>query len=77
MAQITITIPDLVASRVLDAMAARYNWTSDSGLTKAQFAKKVIMDLLKETVKMHEGNVAAKVATDTSDAAVDSDIVLS
>lgn len=77
MAQITITIPDPVAQRVLDAMAVRYGWTPESGFTKAQFAKKVLTDLLKESVRMHEGNLAAQEATNITNAAVDADIVLS
>jgi hypothetical protein len=76
MASITINIPDGVAGRVLDAVAARYNWQQDSGLTKAQFAKSIIVNLLKDTVKMHEGNVAAKAATATVEQAVESEITI-
>lgn len=76
MASITITIPDAVVTRVLDAMATRYGWSSDSGLTKAQFAKKVIIDLLKDAVKLHEGNLASQQAMEVSNALVDTDIQL-
>jgi len=77
MANITISIPDAVAARVLDAMAARYNWTAESGLTKAQFAKSVFVRLLKETVKMHEGQAATDAAIMTSNQQVDADITIS
>lgn len=76
MASINITIPDAVAPRVLDAMAARYGWTTESGMTKAQFAKDVIVRLLKETVKMHEGQLASSAATATSNQQVDSQILI-
>lgn len=33
MATITINIPDAVAPRVLDAIAVRYEWDVNSGLT--------------------------------------------
>lgn len=77
MANITINVPDAVAPRVLDAVAARYNWTAESGMTKAQFTKDWIMRWLKETVKMHEGQIASGAATVTSNQQVDNDIVIS
>lgn len=77
MAQITINIPDAVVSRVLDAMAARHGWTAESGQTKAQFVKSVIIKQLKDAVKSHEGNVAVQSATEVTNAAVDADILLS
>jgi len=76
MANITITIPDSVVTRVLDAVAVRYEWAPESGLTKAQFAKSVIVKWLKETVKMHEGNLASNAAQATSNQQVDTDIVI-
>lgn len=76
MANITINVPDTVAPRVLDAVAARYEWTTESGLTKAQFTKQVIVRWLKETVKMHEGQVAGSAATIASNQQVDEDIVI-
>lgn len=76
MATITITIPDAVAPRVLDAVAVRYGWTATSNLTKAQFTKRVLTDLLKESVKMIEGQVASQAAVVTSNQQVDTDITL-
>lgn len=60
--QVSINIPDAVVSRVVEAMAVRYGWTTESGLTKTQFAKRVLTNLLKETVKMHEGQIASAAA---------------
>ena len=76
MASITINIPDSVVSRVLDAVAARYNWDPESGLTKAQFAKALIVNLLKDTVKMHEGNVASRAATTAAEQTVENEITI-
>ena len=74
MASITITIPDPVAARVVDAMAVRYAWTADTGLTKTQFAKRVLVNLLKETVRMHEGQIASAAAAQVAGTAVDNEI---
>lgn len=76
MASINITIPDAVAPRVLDAMAAQYGWTAESGLTKAQFAKSIIVKMLKDVVRAHEGTLAAQAATESSNQQVDSDILI-
>lgn len=74
MAQITINIPDAVAARVIDAVATRHGWSADSGLTKAQFAKRVIIGILKDTVKSHEANTAAEAAGQAARSAVDNEI---
>jgi hypothetical protein len=47
MAQITITIPDNVISDVVDAFATKFGWTTDLGITKANFAKKKVADYIK------------------------------
>lgn len=49
MAQITITIPDNVLSDVLNAFADKYGWTSEMGITKANFARKKVADYIKAT----------------------------
>jgi hypothetical protein len=76
LATITINIPDAVVQRVLDAFADRYCWTAESGLTKAQFAKAVLVNLAKETVRMYEGRAAVDAAKAASDALVDADIII-
>ena len=77
MATITITIPDAVAVRVVDAVAARYSWTAATGLTKQQFVKSVLVNLLRESVKMHEGQAASETAITTSNQRVETDIAIS
>lgn len=59
MAQIILTIPDAQVGRVQDAVTARHGWVSGSGLTKTQFVKKYLIDILKEDVKFVEA-LAAK-----------------
>jgi hypothetical protein len=55
---ITITIPDEIAPRVLDALADRHGYTgkdeAGQAQTKGQFAKVQITDWLKSEVLMHE-----------------------
>ena len=81
MAVISITVPDAHINRVLDAVTTRRGWTSGSGLTKAQFVKKVLIDLLKDDVRFIEalaaqethrvaGEAAGQAARDLVDAEV-------
>lgn len=59
MAQITIDIPTAAVNRVQDAFASEYGWTSELGVTKAQFTKQQIIRFIKQTVKNNEGNTQA------------------
>lgn len=77
MASITITIPDAVLTRVLDAIAARHGYDPLTDGTKAQFAKSVVIGWLKKEVVEHEANTAAASAASTQAAAANSQIVLS
>jgi hypothetical protein len=54
MATIPLDIPDAQLSRVLDTLAARGGWSATTGLTKQQFAKRAIADLVKMTVVQFE-----------------------
>lgn len=81
MAIISITIPDAQVSRVLDAVATRHGWLVGSGLTKAQFAKQYLIDVLKADVKFVEGlaakevhRLAGNVAEQDAQSSVDSQI---
>lgn len=76
MASITVTVPDAVAPRVLDAVAATHGWDANTGITKAQFAKKWLADQLKDTVRNYEIGQAQATARATAEATVDTDIVL-
>lgn len=60
MAQITIDIqPDNKLSEIANALALANGWTSESPLTKAQFAKKVIAKFVKDTYLHWEAKQAA------------------
>ena len=49
MAQITIDIPDNVVTDVLEAFAAKYGWTPEIGISKANFGRKKVADYIKAT----------------------------
>lgn len=63
-AQITINIPEEVEQRVLDAFAIRFDFDPNDGLTKGQFAKQKIIEVIKniviETESRRAGQAAAK-----------------
>jgi hypothetical protein len=56
MASITITIPDTAINRVQDGFAYELGWTSELGVTKAQFTKQQVIKFMKQTVKNAEIN---------------------
>jgi hypothetical protein len=56
MATISINIPDAMAPRALDAIAATKGWHEGLGITKAQFAKQWIAGLVKEVLIDYEGS---------------------
>ncbi len=62
MAQITITIPDDKAVLIGNACAEFNGWTTESGITKAQNVKKVVIDDLRQIVRNYEANIAASTA---------------
>lgn len=72
MASITITIPDAVVSRVLDAFATFYNHNPAVDGTKAAFAKAQIGKYAKGIVKDVEGRAADA----ASRASVETDIAI-
>lgn len=76
MAQITITIPDAVLARVLDAFAAR-GYDAAGGLTKAQFAKQQVVGFIRGVVRSHEVEQAIQSAAAQASATADADIALS
>lgn len=77
MAEITITIPNGVVNRVVDAIASEYNYDAAVDGTKNAFAKKQVIEFLKRTVKDAEASVATKTARDNAVSDVDSNVVLS
>ena len=66
MADITISIPPAYTQRVLDAFAALNGWDSSGAETKAQFAKRVLVTHIKETVANYEAQAAGRTATENA-----------
>ncbi len=68
MATVSVTIPDPVLARVLDAFATAYGYNPATDGTKAAFAKRQVARFVMETVRAHEAttaaNAALKAATD-------------
>jgi hypothetical protein len=62
MASIQLNIPDAQAQRVLDAVADRFGWTPELGVTKAAFAKQQVAEWLKRLVVEYERRVAIDAA---------------
>jgi hypothetical protein len=62
-ATITITVPNGVLSRVLDAFAATYNWNSSMGVTKAEFARIKLIEHIKTVVSDYEVNQSVSAIT--------------
>jgi hypothetical protein len=81
MAQITINIPDGVLPRVIDALAIDYSPTLPDGtpnpMTKNQYAKKQVLDFVKERVKRVEAQIAREEAERQAKESVDEDVQLS
>lgn len=82
MAQISITIPDLVLPRVLDAMASIYGYQATladgtpNPQTKAQFAKQQVAAFVKRTVAAHEVNDAIASASQSASSKANTDVVI-
>lgn len=83
MAQITINIPDAIQERVLNGFAKHYNYspTLENGdpnpETKAQFAKRKLIEFIKLAVKDAEVQDARNTAATTASQSVEIDISIS
>lgn len=55
MANITISIPDTVVGRVVDALCGYYGYSTGN---KNAFAKQAIITHIKQVVRSHEGRIA-------------------
>ena len=66
MAEIKIIIPDSKLQRVIDDICGALNYTGDKGETKAQYAKRMIIKYVKDTMKNYESQQAANVVIDTA-----------
>lgn len=58
MANFTITVPDAIAPRLLDAIAAKNGYQAGSGQTKAQFAQKQMKLWLRDQLEIYEAGLA-------------------
>jgi hypothetical protein len=67
MANITITIPDANLPRIIDGFAVRYDYTRNLlvGETKAQFAKRMLIAMIKQSVIDSEADAARRTASST------------
>jgi hypothetical protein len=83
MATLTINIPDAVATRVTNGIAKRFNYkaTFEDGTpnpeTKAQFARRKVIEFMKRAVKEAEVGTATDAAAEMAGSAVETEIVLS
>lgn len=80
--ELKLNIPDAVAGRVVDGIAGQYGWTaklpdgSDNPEAKHQFAKRILVRWLKESVAAHESQVAAEQARKQAVQAAESEITI-
>lgn len=74
MAQLTITIPDEHLKAVLDAFADQFNYDQikEVNETKAQFAKRMVIDNMKKIVSNQLAIKAAELARIAAKTEVDS-----
>lgn len=76
MATISIQIPDDKLTRIVDGLCSAYGYDlqkeSGSTLTKPQFAKRVIIEFIKKTVRDQEASTQTKTVEDTVSAEVNS-----
>lgn len=63
---LSITIPDDISTRVVDALCGLYGYNPASGLTRNQFAKQVVITFVKDSVKDYEGRAAMQQARDST-----------
>ena len=81
--KIEINIPNQVANRIFDAFADRYGWSAktengaDNPETKEAFTKRMIIRIIKRTVKDVEAQKAVRKAEREATEKAESDIVIS
>jgi hypothetical protein len=85
---ITLTIPDAVATRVVDVLATRFGYqatipdpadstkTITNPQTKAQFAKSQLIKWVMAQVSEHEANTAGAAASRTAATSTATDIAI-
>ena len=71
MAQVIFTIPDSAIDRVIDDIAIVYDYDDRGGnLTKAQFARQVIIQFIKRTCREAEGRLAGDAAREAANSEI-------
>lgn len=74
MAALSVTVPDAILTRVLDAFAATYHHNPATDGTKAAFAKKKVRDYIRGVVNTYETQLAADAAAAAQTAATEADL---
>ena len=85
--EITITIPDEIAARVVNGVAYQHGYADtiadengdeiDNPETKAAYAKRMVIQNIKSAVRSYEAVQAAETARQSAINAVDSEITIS
>lgn len=68
---VTAVLDDSIVDLVIDAVAAKYGWTEDCGMTKPRFFSHQIRHWAIAVLKSYQIELAAKSASDTASQAVD------
>jgi hypothetical protein len=58
MADLTITVPDPIAPRLLDAIAGKHGYNPAGGQTKKQFAERQMKLWLRDQLETYEAGLA-------------------
>ena len=72
MAQIIITIPDAQIQRILDGICGQYKYDTASGITKAQFARQKVGEMIKNIVLAYETETAKAIAEEQARTSIQS-----
>lgn len=65
MAEITLVIPDGQLQRAVDALCEAGGWTADDNVSKPQFAKEMVANYVRESVRAVERSRAEATALAT------------
>ena len=80
MANMTISFPDAVAPRIVEALSARGGWTPEvgqqTGQTQNQAAKAVVVDFIKTVSRHYEAEKDAAAARDQALTKADADFAI-
>lgn len=74
MASISVTVPDAIVTRVLDAICDTYDYRGPIDGTKAQFAKKQVAEHIRRLVTSYEARQASEAAAQAAADAAAADL---